>query len=227
LEIQHNEISYELVHSDRKTISIYVEHDGKIIVRAPNKTEIDKVNKIVEAKKGWILESINDFKLLNSTKAKRIFVDGEGFLYLGKSYRLKIIKESKEPLILTGGYFILKEKYTLQARELFIEFYKKNGLDFIADRITCFSEKLGVVPENINVRKLGNRWASRTKKGLNFHWKLFMAPISIIDYILVHELAHYLKGDHSPEFWEIIESIIPDYEERRNWLRYNGASLDI
>ena len=136
MEIQHNEISYELVHSDRKTISIYVEHDGKIIVRAPNKTEIDKVNKIVEAKKGWILESINDFKLLNSTKAKRIFVDGEGFLYLGKSYRLKIIKESKEPLILTGGYFILKEKYTLQARELFIEFYKKNGLDFIADRIT-------------------------------------------------------------------------------------------
>jgi len=111
LEIQHNEISYELVHSDRKTISIYVEHDGKIIVRAPNKTEIDKVNKIVEAKKGWILESINDFKLLNSTKAKRIFVDGEGFLYLGKSYRLKIIKESKEPLILTGGYFILKEKW--------------------------------------------------------------------------------------------------------------------
>lgn len=227
MKIQHNELSYNLIRSDRKTISIYVEPDGKIVVRAPIKTEITKIRNIVETKKNWIYESMSEFKILNKTKAQRIFVDGEGFLYLGKSYRLKIINESKKPLTFKGGYFILKEKYTLQARELFIKFYKKNGKDFISDRVAYFSKKIGVVPESINIRKLGNRWASRTKKGLNFHWKLLMAPISIIDYIIVHELAHFIIGNHSPEFWEIVESLIPDFVERKNWLRLNGASLDI
>ena len=74
---------------------------------------------------------------------------------------------------------------------------------------------------------LRNRWASRSKKGLNFHWKVMLAPISVIDYIIVHELSHLIKQDHGPAFLEIVESLMPNYHEKKGWLRINGANLDI
>ena len=88
-------------------------------------------------------------------------------------------------------------------------------------------ETLGVNPNKIRVMELKNRWASRGKSGLNFHWKMMLAPISIIDYVIVHELAHYLKEDHSDEFWEIVESVMPNYKDKKEWLKINGAGLDV
>jgi predicted metal-dependent hydrolase len=75
--------------------------------------------------------------------------------------------------------------------------------------------------------ELKNRWASRSEKGLNFHWKVVLAPVTVIDYIIVHELAHYLRPDHGLQFWDTVESVIPNYHEKKEWLRKNGANLDI
>lgn len=87
---------------------------------------------------------------------------------------------------------------------------------------------MGVEPKNIRVMELQNRWGSCTEHGnLNFNFKCMMAPLSVIDYIVVHELAHIKYKDHSPDFWNIVDKVIPDYENKKNWLRENGASLDI
>jgi len=219
-------ITYSLIKSNRKTMSIYVERNGKVLVRAPKILTIDKINKIIELKNYWIHKSISELKELNKSKIRRQVVNGEGFLFLGKSYRLKIDKKSKK-LSLKNNFFIINPKEIKKAKRHFINFYKTKGESLINKRVKYYKKKLGVEPKRIRIRELKNRWASRGSKTLNFHWKIVLAPISIIDYIIVHELAHYIKPNHSDEFWEIVESVMPDYNKRKDWLKINGAGLDI
>jgi predicted metal-dependent hydrolase len=223
----YKDITYNLARSDRKTMSIYVELDGRVSVRAPKDLEISKINKIIDLKSYWIYTSLSEVEQLNGSKVKRQMVDGEGFLYLGKSYRLKIDKQLATPLALAQGYFILDEDHISRAKSHFINFYKEEAKKLIPKRVDYYKKKLGVNPNKIRVMELKNRWASRGKSGLNFHWKMMLAPISIIDYVIVHELAHYLKEDHSDEFWEIVESVMPNYKDKKEWLKINGAGLDV
>lgn len=140
---------------------------------------------------------------------------------------MRIEKGAETPLTLLKGYFVLDEAHVSNAKNRFIEYYKENGKRYIPARVEHFRKKLGTTPQKTRIMELSNRWASRGKSGLNFHWKLMLAPQSIIDYVIVHELAHFIKADHSPSFWEYVESVMPNYREKKNWLRTNGAYLDI
>jgi hypothetical protein len=186
-----------------------------------------KINSIVSLKSGWIYKAISELEELNRTKVHRSLVNGEGYLYLGKNYRLKIEKSPQLPLSLTQGYFVLDKSQISRAKEHFINFYKEKGKEHITERVEYFRKRIGVEPKTVRIMELRNRWASRSKTGLNFHWKVMLAPMTVIDYMIVHELAHLKREDHSPQFWEIVESIIPDYDEKKSWLRSNGANLDI
>ncbi len=112
-------------------------------------------------------------------------------------------------------------------REHFISFYKSQGKKHITERANYFAKRLGLDPSTVRILDLKKRWASRSEKGINFHWKVMLAPATVIDYIVVHELAHFKQSNHSPKFWEIVESILPNYVEKKEWLRLNGANLDI
>jgi predicted metal-dependent hydrolase len=223
----HKDITYSLTQTNRKTLSIYVEPDGSVTVRAPRNVDLDKINTIVNLKRPWIYRSIAELEELNRTKVHRSVANGEGYLYMGKSYRLKIEKDLKNPLSLSQGFFMLDESQTHKAKEHFVAFYKEKGKKHITERVSFFRKKLGVEPKSVRIMELGKRWASRSKKGVNFHWKVMLAPMSVIDYIIVHELAHLRREGHRPQFWEIVESVIPNYAEKMNWLRENGANLDI
>jgi hypothetical protein len=217
---------YSLTQTNRKTMSIYVEPNGSVKVRAPKNVELEKINNIIDLKSSWIYKTITEFEELNKTKVNRSLENGEGYLYMGKSYRLKIEKGLKIPLSLIQGFFMLDERQKNKAEEHFINFYKEKGKKHIIERVDYFKKKIGVEPKNVTIMELKNRWASRSKKGLNFHWKIMLAPMSVIDYIIVHELAHLKRENHSPQFWEIVESVLPNYDEKKNWLRINGANLD-
>jgi hypothetical protein len=204
-----------------------VEPDGSVTVRAPRNINLDRINGIVDLKRPWIYRSIAELQELNKSKANRSLANGEGYLYMGKSYRLKIEKDLRRALSLSQGFFILDESQTAKAKVHFINFYKEKGRKHITERVNYFKKKVGVEPKSIRIMELGNRWASSSKTGLNFHWKVILAPKSVIDYIVVHELAHLKREDHSLQFWEIVESVIPNYIKRKNWLRLNGANLNI
>lgn len=223
----YKDISYVLKRSNRKTISIYLERDSSITIIAPKETTINKIEKVIENKRPWIYKSQSEFEILNRNRVKRDIVNGESYLYLGKYYKLKITSETNKPLYLQRGTFLLHQKHIPKARKHFIDFYKKKGIEHISHRVNYFKGKLDVDPENIKIMDLQNRWASRKNNNLYFHWKVSMAPLKIIDYLIVHELAHFMVPNHSNEFWKIVESILPDYLERENWLKINGANMDI
>lgn len=227
------EIAYEVIRSPRKTADIVIERDGRVLVRAPHSVPDEKIEDIVAAKRYWIYKNLAEWRDLNATRVLRDYRNGEGFLYLGRSYRLSLITEQKEALLLKNGRFCLRrelvERGGIQnARDAFREFHISRGGLLLGKRVGYFAPKVGVKPKTVTVRELGNRWASCSPSGdLVFHWKCMMAPQSIIDYIVVHELCHFHHLDHTAAFWNEVDKILPAHRERKEWLRAKGAGLDV
>ncbi|UMZ73727.1 M48 family metallopeptidase [Natranaerofaba carboxydovora] len=225
---QYKDISYELEKRKRKTMSIYIERDGTVKVLAPEKLSIEEVEEVIEQKRYWIYSNLEEWRELNRKKRNRQFVNGEGFLYLGRSYRLKLVEDQDVPLKLYRGYFYLRRKDVDNAREIFKDFYREKGHKKISERVDYYKDKLGVNPSCVKIMELKNRWASCSDNGtVNFHWKVVMVPITVIDYIVVHELTHFIYKNHTDAFWNTVDKILPDYIKRKDWLRENGASLEL
>jgi predicted metal-dependent hydrolase len=224
----YKDIEYNLTQSDRKTLSIYVENNGSITVIAPNGLDKNEIEKVIEKKRYSIYKNLAEWRMLNESFVDRQFVNGEGFLYLGSSYRLQIEEALNVPLKLYQGYFLLHKKELKKATTHFKDFYKEKALIKIPGRIKLYQNRIGVFAADIRVMDLKTHWASCSESGtLNFHWKCMMAPLKVIDYIVVHELAHLIHKTHSDAFWNLVDKVIPDYHERKEWLRNNGAMMDL
>jgi predicted metal-dependent hydrolase len=230
---QDNRIRYEVIRSRRSTADIIIERDGSVLVRAPEWVDDDQVANIVESKHYWIYQGLAEWRDLNATRVLREYRNGEGFLYLGRAYRLLLVSDQEEPLQLRNGRFALRRDLVEQgeigaAKAAFRNFYATRGLERIRGRLGYYAPKVGVEPTGPEVRDLGHRWASCPPAGkLVFHWKCMMAPQTIIDYIVVHELCHFHHRDHTDAFWNEVDKVMPDFRERKEWLRRNGAGLDV
>ncbi len=106
---QYKDIAYRLKKSPRKTTSIYIERDGSVSVLAPEPYDLSKVESLIEKKRSWIYRNLAEWEDLNRTKVQRDFVNGEGFLYLGRSYRLRLVEDQEQKLTLRNGYFCLRQ----------------------------------------------------------------------------------------------------------------------
>lgn len=228
------DIEYQLMPgADRKTTDIVIERNGIIAVRPPSNYTPEQVDAVVKSKRMWIYRNLAEWRDLNSTAVVREWVNGETFLYLGRAYRLALITEQTEPLKLIEGRFCLKRQLvdtggSSAAKKAFEVYYADKGFQRISERVKYYAPKIGVTASSINVKDMSFRWASCSKSGaLNFHWKCMMAPAKIIDYIIVHELCHMHHRNHSNAFWNEVDKVMPDYRERKEWLRKNGAGLSL
>lgn len=228
------DIEYQLLRSnERKTADIVIERNGNISVRVPKHLSEEQADAVVESKRLWIYRNLAEWRDLNATRVVREWVNGEGFLYLGASYRLLMVQEQDEPLKLKDGRFCLQRQIVeaggeSAAKQAFEKFYGEKGLERIKRRVAYFAPKVGVAPVSIEVKDIGFRWASCTSDGrLSFHWKCLMASPKVIDYIVVHELCHLHHRDHTDAFWNEVDKVMPDYYERKAWLRVHGASFDL
>jgi predicted metal-dependent hydrolase len=224
------DIEYTLVRSRRKTASNYIERDSTVSVLVPDKLTPQQIEDLLNGKRKWIYRNLAEWQDLNARKVQRDFVNGEGFLYLGRSYRLKLVPELTEPLMLKDGFFCLRSTNGSipNAEAAFKEFYRAKGAMRISQRVAYFQAKLDVAPKAIRIIDLKHRWASCTPGGkLNFHWKCMMAPLTILDYIVAHELVHLIHPDHTSAFWNELDKVMPDYREHKNWLRQNGVGMDL
>ena len=231
---QIRDIEYQLLPgTDRQTTDIVIERNGLIAVRAPLRMTPEQIDETVLSKRMWIYRNLADWRDLNATRVIREWVNGESFLYLGRNYRLLLVNEQNEPLTLKDGRFRLLRSVVETggkeaAQRAFEKFYRDKGLARLTQRVAYFAGKVGVLPGSVQVKEIGYRWASCLKNGdLHFHWKCLMAPLTIIDYIVVHELCHLHHRDHSIAFWNEVDKVLPDYRDRKEWLRLRGAELDL
>jgi len=231
---QIRDIKYQLLPGTaRRTTDIVIERNGAITVRPPLRMTPEQVDETVLSKRMWIYRNLAGWRDLNATHVTREWVSGESFLYLGSSYRLELVQEQDEPLKLKDGRFCLLRSImevggNEAAHQIFESFYKNKGLPRIKKQVAYFAGKVGVPAGSVQIKDLGYRWASCLKNGdLHFHWKCLLAPLTIIDYIVVHELCHLHYRDHSDAFWNEVDKVLPDYRNRKDWLRVRGAELDL
>ncbi|EXU75513.1 M48 family metallopeptidase [Erwinia mallotivora] len=231
---QVRDIEYQLLPgTDRQTTDIVIERNGVITVRPPRRMTPEQVDETVLSKRMWIYRNLAEWRDLNAAQVMREWVSGETFLYLGSGYRLQLVAEQDDALKLKDGRFCLQREIVERgghsaAHKAFEDFYKAKGLARIRNRVNWFAPRVGVTAGALEIKDLGYRWASCTRNGdLHFHWKCLMAPLTVIDYIIVHELCHLHHRDHSDAFWNEVDKVLPDYRERKEWLRIRGAELDL
>ena len=227
------DIEFTLIRSERKTADIVIERSGDVVVRAPAGVEDEKIREVVADRALWVHRSLAEWEDLNACRRHRPLVQGQGFAYLGRSYRLKFVADSDLPLQLKNGRWELSEAFVARdgeaaARKAFRDYYIAKGMQIFSERVRQLAPLVGVEPGEVTVKELGYHWASCGGGGaMNFHWKTLMAPQTVIDYIVVHELCHLRHRDHSDAFWNEVDKVLPRYRERKEWLRLNGAALDV
>lgn len=212
----------------RKTISIFIERDGSVKVLAPASASDETIETAIKSKEYLIFTKLAKWKELNQGKVNREYVNGQSFLYLGRNYRLKLTESQEVPLKIKGGFFLLDKNYLSKAEKVFKEFYKEKALLKIKERIKVHIDKFSIKPTSVKVVDLQNRWASWTpKNGLNFHWKCVMAPVKVLDYIIMHEMVHMKHPNHSADFWNELDKKMPDFREQEDWLKRNGVKMSL
>lgn len=219
----------EIKRSERKkTLSIFVERNGSISVIAPETLNEKKIKEALVSKEYIIYKRLAEWKELNKGKVNREFVNGQSFLYLGKNYRLNIVDDQYKSLLLKNGYFNIRKDKLPEAEKVFTEFYKEKGLPKIKERIQIIGNRFDKKAKELKIMELRNRWASWTPNGnLNFHWKCMMAPVSVLDYIITHELVHLKFPNHSKEFWNEVDKLMPDFRKYEGWLKQYGVKMDL
>jgi predicted metal-dependent hydrolase len=223
-----SDLEIELIRSKRKTVSIHIERDGSVSARIPETITDEEIQKVLKSKEYQIHKNLAQWSQLNQTKVERDYVNGQSFLYLGRNYRLQFVEDKLGTLIFNKGYFHLSVSDKNHAREMFIEFYKEKLNEKLKPILKRFKGQLGVNPKEIKVMELQNRWASCTVKGnVNFHWKCAMAPIDVLNYIVVHELTHLIHPNHTSAFWNELDKVMPSYHKQVQWLKLNGAGMDL
>jgi len=180
-------------------MGIIVDPDEGVLIRSPKNVPEGKIEEIVKNKSSWLLQNLDKIKEIKPAPTPLEFMSGEKLPYLGRRYRLKVVKnhdKKKVKVKFHQGKFIVKEPADLEnrreaIRNKVIAWYRERADEKIKERVDKYKDKIGVEPNIVRVKKQKKRWGSCSSKGnLNFNWKLIMAPMSIVDYIVVHELTH-------------------------------------
>ncbi len=221
-----DDLSFEVRESPRRrSIGIAVERDNSLTLLAPPDTSPAVLRGIVLSKRTWIYRKLAAKSLLAPAPAPKAFLDGQGFYYLGRSYRLLLSAASAgPPLQLRRGRFILREPFEARARDHFITWYKAHLAPWAEAEIAALAPRLEVSPADVQIRDIGNRWGSCTPAGrILLHWRVALLPPRMITYVIAHELAHLREPHHDIRFWTLLSRLLPDYADRKRWLAEHGG----
>ena len=210
--------SYTLKHSKRKTIGIYIK-DGEVEVRAPLKTPKREVDRIVASKEKWIVEKLAKSKARVSSREAFELDYGDLVSYAGKRYPILPMDGSRAGFD-GNGFYMPPGLTPKRIKDCCIRIYRMLAKDVLTMKVAGFSDKMSADPGIVKINGAKTRWAScSSKKSLNFSWRLMMADEDVMDYVVVHELAHLTEMNHSAKFWAIVEAAMPDYRLRQKKLK--------
>jgi predicted metal-dependent hydrolase len=233
--IGDKELKYILTRSSRRTVGIAIEKSGLVKVSSPAKVSESYINQLLLKKSAWILKKLVELETREAKSNKpKVFEEGESFSYLGKEFKLKLYRSStlKKPIVkLDGDNILIRLPINFEAENIkkalklwYIEKFKL----IIEERVKHYSEIIGVHPQKITIREQKTRWGSCSGRGnINFNWKLIMASLEVLDYVVIHELCHMREMNHSEKFWKLVEGIFPQYKKCRVWLKEKGDQLSI
>lgn len=237
LNIGSTVIKYTLRRSTRrrKTVEIAVDRIEGVLIAAPAGASDLEIETIMRRRASWIiprLKSTADGKLPTSM---REWITGETFLYLGRHYRMRFVSENgsgKPPVRLSGRWLEIQRPSDEHGpadhrlTEAVEDWYRRRAARKLRQRVDLYARRLGVEPKEILIRSQTRRWGSCGQDGtLRFNWRIVMAPLSVLDYVVVHELSHLRCAHHRKDFWRVVASVLPDFELARQRLKREGSAF--
>jgi len=232
-ECSKGTIDYTLIYKKRKTMGIYVDLYGHVELRVPTGTSMEMIEKLLEDKKDWIFAKSKEQQERTKGFKVKEYNDGETFLYMGKNYPICITIEEK----VAGDYAVLeedclhlyvKEQSEERIRQTLKRFYYQQCKALAESRIKIYQPLFKTKPREIKITDNKKTWGTcNSNFQLTFNWKLAMAPLESIDYVVVHEMCHMVHLNHDRSFWRLVGKILPDYEERQAWLHQSSWKMVI
>jgi predicted metal-dependent hydrolase len=226
--LEVNNLVFEVRRSPRRTtLGLTVDRSGELVIHAPESSEIDVLARWTRSKLLWVHRKLlKKEKITAGARREPEFVNGESFGYLGKTFRLKVLREARETFRFDGKNFVLRASARSQASEHFRRWYVQSGRSWLRSRVNLLSRKVGVKAKRVAIRDLGYRWGSCAQSGVvYFNWKLLQLPSRVTDYVIAHELAHLLEPSHGPEFWRILDRSLPDWRIRSEELNLKARDI--
>jgi predicted metal-dependent hydrolase len=223
-----NDLCFEVRRSQqRRALEITVDRGGALILSAPPDVADVTLRDFVQRKRMWVYKQLARKEALTRETRRKVFVDGENFTYLGRTYRLRLVDECDVAVKLQGGRFVMQKALASTGREHLIRWYCERARPWLWAKVQDYASRMEVTPAGIRVQDLGYRWGSCGKGALlYFHWKTILLPARIAEYVVVHEMAHLLEQHHTPEFWRRVERAMPDFEQRKVWLAARGMEVE-
>jgi len=224
-EIRTDEISAQIIRSRRRTISLEVLSDATVILRSPKNTSESYLQKILRERKSWIQKKQKKFQTRFPTLPKRRWEAGETIFFQGDLLTL-CINIGKKPSAkyeeaIKTLHLTLRTHH--DAERVCTQWLKKQAKEILTQRAQFFAQKFSVLYQDLRITSAKSRWGSCCrKKNINFAWRLIMTPPDVIDYVIIHELAHLRNLNHSARFWELVSHWMPDYKTHKKWLQENG-----
>jgi predicted metal-dependent hydrolase len=201
----------------RKTIGLTVDRGGELVLHAPDRVERAELERWARQKLLWVHRKLALKEELAPRMRPPEFVTGESIRYLGRLFRLVIIDRQEVPLRFDGRRFALRRDARAAAAEHFRNWYIAAGSEWVRKRVSLLARRTTAAPASVEVRDLGFRWGSCAKNGaVLFNWRLLQLPVRLADYVIFHELAHLVEGHHGPAFWKLLDSVQPDWRERKS-----------
>jgi predicted metal-dependent hydrolase len=229
-DIGNATIEFEVKYRRRKTMSIQIDRTGTVSVFSPMGISEDFIKQQVCSKAKWITSKLKDIAHAAETTAQREFKTGQSFLFLGDTYLLHtaIEKTLQGVFVLDGVLYIRTTRNDKgHIKKLLYKWYRQKAGEVLLQRIEKFIPITGLEPRLVKVKEQKRRWGSCTCSGnIYLNWRLIMAPLAVIDYVVLHELVHLAHHDHSKYFWQKVEKFMPDYRQRKQWLKKNSAALE-
>lgn len=215
----------------RKTACIAVYPSGEVKLTVPVRTSEAQARRYVEQKAGWVLDKLRAFEAQGARDVKKHYVDGELFLFLGREYALKI-SQASQPLVTLGdrtlNVFVPDPGDREAIRSAVFRWYRFQAETHLREPVAVYARALGVFPPEFRVKNQSKRWGSCTAKNLlNFNLKIVMAPLEQLEYVAAHEVCHVKVKDHSPRYWAVLESIMPDCDARKKALKTEGWKYEL
>lgn len=220
------DIPYRIDFSNRrKTVAFIIERNGEVIVKAPAGFSIEKIAELVKKNRMKLFQKINHPQKIRGVASDVGQLHGKSILYGGKHYKVMIDKETKDRFFFNGK-FIISENISNQFSVKLSQWLISEASLKLPTRIMDYAKKLGVEYNKIIISDIKHRWGSCTpKNNININYRIIKAPSFVSNYIIIHELTHLLEPNHTKEFWQIIKSAYPKYDEAKKWLLEKGEML--
>jgi predicted metal-dependent hydrolase len=226
-------ISFEIKYKKRTSMSIHIDSNGYVEVHVPKGISNERVILALEEKWDWIQLKLKEMKARTLGPTAKTYEHGESFLYLGKEYPIQITQDTE----IQQDYAVFEEEKLHifvkkpedeKVKQALKRFYYQQCKMLVQKSIKSHQSHFKLKPRSIRITDNKTNWGTcDSKQQLTFNWKLAMAPLEVIDYVVVHEMCHMVHLNHDRSFWRLVGKIIPDYEQQENWLALSSWKMTV